>query len=158
MSQNAKKANATGRNTAPAAKVEAVAVTVPATSSKIIVQPEIEGKIVSHTRAKGRVVRGHKYDGKTLSEKGLDVKLEAGKAPNGPRGNGKPSVMYRIFQMVAAEPDLSVGKLIQTMQGQKFDQHPTPYGKTVDETPVSPLWCMGYIKGAVAKGFLKVAE
>lgn len=152
MAQNAKKANATGRNHAvPAAKVEAESVNVPATSTNVIGQPEVS----KSKPTKARVVRGHKYDGKVLGDKGLDVKLEAGKAPNGPRGNGKPSVMYRIFQIMAETPKITMSEAIKVMQGQKWEQHPTQYGK-VDE--ISPLWCRDYIKGAIAKGFIKVVD
>ncbi len=142
MAKNAK-VNASGRNVAsPKAEVETVQAPaeVPAAETKV----------------SGRVIRGHKYDGKTLNTKSLGTKLQIGKSsPKAPRGNGKPSVMYRVFATVSGNPGITVGELITKMKAEKFDMHPTPYGRKEE---LEDLWCFGYIKGAMAKNFLAVAE
>lgn len=147
MAKNAK-VNATGRNVqSPKAEVETVVV--PAEAPK----PEVPS---TETKVRGRVIRGHKYDGKSLSEKGLSNKLQIGKSsPKAPRGNGKPSVMYRVFSAVSTNPGITVGDLITEMKSENWAAHPTPYGRK-DE--IEDLWCFGYIKGAMAKNFLAIAE
>lgn len=141
MAKNAK-VNASGRNVAsPKAEVETVQAPVEAPAE---------------VKVSGRVIRGHKYDGKTLNTKSLGTKLQIGKSsPKAPRGNGKPSVMYRVFAAVSTNPGITVGELITKMKAENWAAHPTPYGRKEE---IEDLWCFGYIKGAMAKNFLAVAE
>lgn len=142
MAKNAK-VNATGRNVAsPKAEVETVVQPTEAPAAEV--------------KVSGRVIRGHKYDGKKLNTKSLGAKLQIGKSsPKAPRGTGKPSVMYRVFAAVSSNPGITIGELITKMKAENWAAHPTPYGRK-DE--VEDLWCFGYIKGAMAKNFLAVAE
>lgn len=141
MAKNAK-VNATGRNVAsPKAEVETVAS--PAVTTEA---PKVGN----------RIVRGHKYDGKTLNTKSLGTKLQIGKSsPKAPRGEGKASVMYRVFAAVSSNPGITIGDLITKMKAENWANHPTPYGRKEE---IEDLWCFGYIKGAMSKNFLAVAE
>lgn len=144
MAKNAKKVKSLGLESL---KVEPAVESVVAPTSEVKAEAPKVG---------GRVIRGHKYDGKSLSEKGLATKLQIGnRSPKAPRGTGKPSVMYRVFALVSGNPGITVGDLVTKMQAESWSAHPTPYGrKEVVEGP----WCLDYIKGAIAKGFLAVSE
>lgn len=143
MAKNAK-VNAKGRSVeSPKAEIETVE------------NPVTEPKVVEPPKVSGRIVRGHKYDGKTLNTKSLGTKLQIGKfSPKPPRGEGKASVMYRVFAAVSSNPGVTIGDLIGKMKVENWANHPTPYGRKEE---VEDLWCFGYIKGAMAKHYLVVA-
>lgn len=105
-----------------------------------------------------RVVRGHKYDGRDIDLSKLTQKLVVGDiSPKPPRGNGRPSVMYRIFTLVAQTPNAVMGELIQTIidRSPEFTTHPSPY---THKDKLEALWVRDYLKGMIIKGHLKVAE
>ena len=105
-----------------------------------------------------RVVRGHKYDGRELDLTKLTDKLEVGSnSPKPPRGVGRPSVMYRIYAMVAARPSVQMNDLITDIQDRsaEFVSHPSQY---THKERLEALWVRDYIKGMIIKGHLKIAE
>lgn len=105
-----------------------------------------------------RTVRGHKYDGRELDLTKLTDKLEVGSnSPKPPRGTGRPSVMYRIYAMVAARPSVQMNDLITDIQDRsaEFVSHPSQY---THKERLEALWVRDYIKGMLVKGHLKIAE
>lgn len=105
-----------------------------------------------------RVVRGHKYDGRELDLAKLTDKLEIGSnSPKPPRGAGRPSVMYRIYALVAEKPGVQINDLITEIQDRsaEFSNHPSEYAR---KERLEALWVRDYIKGALIAGHLKVAE
>lgn len=133
-----------------APKVEAQVVTQPETVTEA---PAAEVKSMGK-----RVVRGHKYDGRDIDLSKLTQKLVVGDfSPKPPRGTGRPSVMYRIYTLVAQTPNAVMGELIQTIidRSPEFTTHPSPY---THKEKLEALWVRDYLKGMITKGHLKVVD
>lgn len=101
-------------------------------------------------KAVGRVVRGHKYDGKAFSFEGDTRVLVLGKnPPKSPRNPDRPSVMFRIYKMVQDNPGITISGVIQKMLDSHdlLKVHPSEYAR---KDQLEAKWCFDYIKGAIS--------
>lgn len=100
-------------------------------------------------QAVGRVVRGHKYDGKQFSFEGDSRVLVLGKnPPKAPRNPDRPSVMFRIYKMVQDNPGITISGIIQMMldNHEILKKHPSEYAR---KDQLEAKWCFDYVKGAI---------
>lgn len=121
-----------------------VAQEVP-TENVVVEKPVYVGK---------RIPRGHKYDNKTIDLSKLTQTVMLGAVnPNPPRGQGRPSVMFRIHALVGSNPGITVGALIEMIidRSEEFKSHPSPY---THKDRLEAMWVRDYLKGMVTRGFL----
>lgn len=128
-----------------------VAPTVPE-----VVAEEVPAAVAKPVYVGKRVPRGHKYDGKTIDLSTLTQTVMLGAVnPNPPRGEGRPSVMFRIHALVGKNPGITVGALIETIveRSADFKTHPSPY---THKDQLEPMWVRDYLKGMVTRGFIEI--